>query len=218
MVQATSTLQERISRLDGKLTAKQLEELQASRSTTFCEIGARLEAKGVALKVLDQAIDTSTPTGRLMFNLLGSIAQFERELTRERMLVGIAKARADGKYKGRAPTARAKADKVRELRNAGIRPAEIARQVGISRPFACLASSSSRPRADKAQAVGSGLGGEAALGLRRARGRQLHRYQARPARQERPLAIRTAHCTNELVFSFGIAQSHDDLGFIETGG
>ena len=99
----------------------------------LCEIGARLEAKGVALKVLDQAIDTSTPTGRLMFNLLGSIAQFERELTRERMLVGIAKARAEGKYKGRAPTARAKADKVRELRNAGVRPAEIARQVGISR-------------------------------------------------------------------------------------
>ena len=60
----------------------------------LCEIGACLEAKGVALKVLDQAIDTSTPTGRLMFNLLGSIAQFERELTRERMLVGIAKARS----------------------------------------------------------------------------------------------------------------------------
>ena len=83
--------------------------------------------------MLDQAIDTSTPTGRLMFNLLGAIAQFERELTRERMLVGIAKARAEGKYKGRAPTARAKADKVRELRDAGLRPAEIARQVGISR-------------------------------------------------------------------------------------
>ena len=101
----------------------------------LCEIGAKLEAKGVALKVLDQAIDTSTPTGRLMFNLLGAIAQFERELTRERMLVGIAKARAEGKYKGRAPTARAKADKVRELRNAGVRPAEIARQVGISSDF-----------------------------------------------------------------------------------
>ena len=47
------------------------------------------------------------------------------------MLVGIAKARAKGKYKGRAPTARAKADKVRALRDdAGVRPAEIARQVG----------------------------------------------------------------------------------------
>src|SRR5262245_16305804 len=61
----------------------------------LCETGAKLEAKDVSLKVLDQAIDTSTPTGRLMFNLLGSIAQFERDLTRERMLVGIAKARAE---------------------------------------------------------------------------------------------------------------------------
>jgi len=94
---------------------------------------ARIVPHLCELEVLDQAIDTSTPTGRLMFNLLGSIAQFERELTRERMLVGIAKARSEGKYKGRAPTARAKADKVRELRDAGVRPAEIARQVGISR-------------------------------------------------------------------------------------
>src|SRR5262245_48419688 len=99
----------------------------------LCEIGAKLETKGVSLKVLDQAIDRSTPTGRLMFNLLGSIAQFERELTRERMLVGIAKAKAEGKYKGRAATARAKADRVRELRSGGVRPAEIAGQVGISR-------------------------------------------------------------------------------------
>ena len=96
----------------------------------LCEIGQRLDAKGVGLKVLDQAIDTTTPTGRLMFNMLGAIAQFERELIRERMLVGIAKAKAEGKYKGRAPTARAKAEKVRQLKAAGVGPSEIARQVG----------------------------------------------------------------------------------------
>jgi DNA invertase Pin-like site-specific DNA recombinase len=99
----------------------------------LCEIGNRLDAKGVGLKVLDQAIDTTTPTGRLMFNTLGAIAQFERELIRERMLVGIAKAKAEGKYKGRAPTARAKADKVKQLRAAGVGPSEIARQLSISR-------------------------------------------------------------------------------------
>ena len=96
-------------------------------------IGERLEGKGIALKVLEQAIDTSNCTGRLMFNMLGAIAQFERELMLERQREGIAKAKVEGKYKGRAPTARAKADKVRALRDAGIRPAELARQVGISR-------------------------------------------------------------------------------------
>jgi DNA invertase Pin-like site-specific DNA recombinase len=59
----------------------------------LCDIGKRLDAKGVGLKVLDQAIDTTT--GRLMFNMLGAIAQFERELIRERMLVGIAKMQCD---------------------------------------------------------------------------------------------------------------------------
>ena len=99
----------------------------------LCKILAQLQDKGASLKVLNMDLDTATPTGKLILNLLGSIAQFERELTLERQREGIAKAKADGKYKGRAPTARAKAHKVRELRDAGVRPAEIARQVGISR-------------------------------------------------------------------------------------
>ncbi|MGB6438133.1 MAG: helix-turn-helix domain-containing protein [Methyloceanibacter sp.] len=72
-----------------------------------------------------------TPTGKPILNMLDSIAQFERKLRRQRQ--GIAKAKAEGKYRGRKPTARVKADKVRELRDAGVRLAEIARQVGISR-------------------------------------------------------------------------------------
>ena len=96
-------------------------------------IGERLEIKGVALKVLDQAIDTSTCTGRLMFNMLGAIAQFERELMLERQREGIAKAKAEGKYRGRAPTARAKASDVQRLHGEGIGPTEIAKRLGISR-------------------------------------------------------------------------------------
>ena len=96
-------------------------------------IGARLEAKGVGLKVLDQAIDTSTPSGRLMFNMLGSIAQFERELMLERQREGIAKAKAEGKYKGRKPTARAKGSEVKRLRLEGIGASAIARRLNISR-------------------------------------------------------------------------------------
>lgn len=75
----------------------------------------RLEAKGVALRILGMGVDTGTPTGRLMVNLVGSIAQFEREIMLERQREGIAKAKSEGKYKGRAPTARAKADQVLEL-------------------------------------------------------------------------------------------------------
>jgi DNA invertase Pin-like site-specific DNA recombinase len=68
-----------------------------------------------------------------MFNMLGAIAQFERELMLERQREGIAKAKAQGKYKGRAPTARAKAPEVRGLRTQGVGPTEIARRLGISR-------------------------------------------------------------------------------------
>jgi DNA invertase Pin-like site-specific DNA recombinase len=96
-------------------------------------IGERLESKGVALKVLDQAIDTSTSTGRLMFNMLGAIAQFERELMLERQREGIAKAKAEGKYKGRKPTARAKESEVNRLHAEGIGATAIAQRLGISR-------------------------------------------------------------------------------------
>ena len=96
-------------------------------------IGEKLDAKGVSLRVLEQAIDTSTPTGRLMFNMLGSVAQFERELMLERQREGVAKAKAEGKYKGRAPTARAKASEVRRLCREGVGVTQIGKRLGISR-------------------------------------------------------------------------------------
>ena len=96
-------------------------------------IGERLDAKGISLRVLEQAIDTSTPTGRLMFNMLGAIAQFERELMLERQREGVAKAKAEGKYKGRAPTARAKAVEVRRLHGESVGASEIAKRLRISR-------------------------------------------------------------------------------------
>jgi DNA invertase Pin-like site-specific DNA recombinase len=96
-------------------------------------LGERLDTKGVSLKVLEQAIDTSTPTGRLMFNMLGAIAQFERELMLERQREGVAKAKAEGKYRGRAPTARAKASEVRRLHSESVGATEIAKRLRISR-------------------------------------------------------------------------------------
>lgn len=65
------------------------------------EIVDLLNNKGVMLRVLDIGLDTGTPTGKLMLNMLGAVAQFEREMMLERQREGIAKAKADGKYKGR---------------------------------------------------------------------------------------------------------------------
>ncbi|MER9299643.1 recombinase family protein [Mesorhizobium sp. M0621] len=99
----------------------------------LCQIVARLEAKKVGLKILDMNVDTTTPTGRLMFNLLGSIAQFERELMLERQREGIAKAKAENKFKGRAPTARRKSDAIWSMHRAGKKPTEIAKAIGVGR-------------------------------------------------------------------------------------
>ena len=95
------------------------------------EITRRHEAKGVALRILQLNLDTSTPTGKLMLNMMGSIAQFERELMLERQREGIAKAKAEGKYRGRQATI--DTAKIRELVNLGIPKAKIAKQMGISR-------------------------------------------------------------------------------------
>ena len=99
----------------------------------LCEIEARLHAKGASLKVIKPELDTSTPIGRLVFNMVGAIAQFEREIMLERQREGIAKAKAAGKYKGRAPTARAKADEVLTLLKDGMGASEVARTLKIGR-------------------------------------------------------------------------------------
>jgi DNA invertase Pin-like site-specific DNA recombinase len=97
------------------------------------KITQRLEEKGASLRILDMNLDTSTPTGRLMLNLVGSIAQFEREIMLERQREGVSKAKSEGKYKGRAATARAKADEVLALRKQGKGATEIAALTGIGR-------------------------------------------------------------------------------------
>lgn len=73
-----------------------------ARSTLhLCQIAEGLEEKRVALRVLDQSIDTSNATGRLLFNMLGAIGQFETELRAERQMDGIARAKARGVAFGR---------------------------------------------------------------------------------------------------------------------
>jgi DNA invertase Pin-like site-specific DNA recombinase len=97
------------------------------------EIVERIKAKGADLRILAMDLDTSTATGKLMLGILGSVAEFEREIMLERQREGIAKAKAAGKYKGRAPTARRKAPEVLKLAQQGLTEVAIAEQLGISR-------------------------------------------------------------------------------------
>ncbi len=75
---------------------------RVARSTLhLCQIAAELERKQVNLQVLDQSIDTGDATGRLLFNMLGAIAQFETEIRAERQRDGIQKAKERGVRFGR---------------------------------------------------------------------------------------------------------------------
>jgi DNA invertase Pin-like site-specific DNA recombinase len=97
------------------------------------EIVARLERKKVTLKVLSMGLDTATATGKLMLNVIGAVAEFERTMMLERQREGIAAAQAKGRYKGRKPTVRLQRDKIIELSAEGVANAEIARRLGVHR-------------------------------------------------------------------------------------
>jgi DNA invertase Pin-like site-specific DNA recombinase len=92
-----------------------------------------LEAKGVALRILNLGVDTSTPTGKLMLNVLGGVAQFEREMMLERQREGIAKAKAEGAYKGRKPTVRARSEEIKALAEQGMSMGAIAAKLCIGK-------------------------------------------------------------------------------------
>lgn len=117
------------------LVACRLDRLARSTSDLLAII-ERLEAKGVSLRLLDfggSPIDTKSATGKLLVVVLGAVAECERALMLERQRAGIAKAKAEGRYKGRAPTARAKIAQVHQLGAAGIGASQIATKLGISR-------------------------------------------------------------------------------------
>lgn len=97
----------------------------------LCQIVETLDKKGVTLQILNIGLDSSSPTGKLMLNMLGAIAQFEREMMLERQRDGIQAAKMEGKYKGRKPTARAKAEEVRKLASEGFAKVAIAEKLNI---------------------------------------------------------------------------------------
>lgn len=94
-----------------------------------------LTAKGVGFKVLDDSgIDTTTRSGKLLFGILASFAEFETALRRERQLDGIAKAKAEGKTGGRPAliTPEIKAQ-IATMKKDGVSVRQIATQVGFSK-------------------------------------------------------------------------------------
>ena len=78
-------------------------------------------------------MDTRNPTSKLILTILAGVATWEREIMLERQREGIAKAKAEGKYKGRAPTVASKAEVIRTMHARGEKPAHIARHLRIAR-------------------------------------------------------------------------------------
>lgn len=97
----------------------------------MANIVRELEAKGVALRAIEQPIDTGTAAGRAFLQMLGVFAEFETAIRRERQMEGIAKARKAGVYKGRKPSIDPEA--VRRLKDEGLGATAIAERLGVGR-------------------------------------------------------------------------------------
>ena len=97
----------------------------------MCEVLERLQEKEVHLRILDLAMDTTTASGNLILNVFTSVAQFERDMMKERQVEGIRRAQAEGKYKGRKKKGSLK--QVKMLAETGLTSTEIQQETGLSR-------------------------------------------------------------------------------------
>lgn len=112
------------------LVVAKLDRLGRSTSDVL-NLVHELEERGAALKVLEPAIDTSGPMGKVVITVLGMVGEMELGFIRERQKEGIEKAKAEGRYKGRPVTLNA-AD-LRKLSAEGVGATEIARRMKCSR-------------------------------------------------------------------------------------
>jgi len=98
------------------------------------QLFAKLEKRGIDIIVLDQNIDTTTSVGKLLFNVLSSIAEFETELRKERQIEGIAKAKTNGvKFGRRAVLNNLQIVEMREKRKKGVLIRELMVEYGLSK-------------------------------------------------------------------------------------
>jgi len=136
-----SGAKERRPALDGLLAAVRVRKVDVVVCTKLdrlarsvhhlVALGKELEALGVDLVVLDQAIDTTTPSGRLLFHVLASIAEFERDLICDRVMAGIRRARAQGRRLGRPRQQHVDLVRAFRLREQGLSLRAVARQLGV---------------------------------------------------------------------------------------
>ncbi|KXV01032.1 integrase [Gluconobacter potus] len=108
----------------------------ARNTQHLLELIELLEQKKCALVILSMGgthLDTRNATAKLMLTMLGAIGEFERALMKERQQEGIAKAKEQGKYRGRKPTAMAQSQDIRKMKSQGVSVTEIAKKLNISR-------------------------------------------------------------------------------------
>ena len=94
----------------------------------------QIKDKGAEFQSIKEKIDTSSPSGKLQLTMLAAIAEFERDMIKERQAEGIAIAKREGKYKGRKPKEILNIAQIAEKHKLGVPLASLAREAGVSRP------------------------------------------------------------------------------------
>jgi len=94
-------------------------------------------ALGVDFISLSEAVDTSTPMGKMVFTVIASVAELERSLIKERVLMGLDRARAQGTLLGRPPGSKANVKKIHKLRSQGLSIRQIASEMKVSKSTVC---------------------------------------------------------------------------------
>lgn len=127
--------------LDAMLKGIARKEFDMVAAWSVCRLGRSLQhlvsllgdlnSKGVDLYLHIQALDTSTPSGRAMFQMLGVFSEFERAMISERVKSSLARVRASGKVLGRKPLDPKKADRIRQSLQAGRSIAATAKALGV---------------------------------------------------------------------------------------
>ncbi len=128
--------------LDALLRGVTRREFDIVAAWSVCRLGrslpdligllGELQARGVDLYLHQQALDTSTPSGRMLFGMLGVLAEFERAMIRDRVLAGLDRARAANRRLGRPPMPEARVERIRRALAEGRGVRETARMLKVS--------------------------------------------------------------------------------------